>query len=82
MEMRLEELGAEVWPSGVPIFHGQNEFMRAGIAAQLGDRDRAILLIQQAIAAGYWNYGWTHSNPEFESLWNEPEFQEILRPKG
>ena len=83
MEARFVELGDNVGPTGVPYnLRGSTDFARAGIAAQLGDRDRAIRLIQQAVAAGYNDYMWIHSNPAFEPLWDDPEFQEILRPKG
>ncbi len=61
---------------------GEIEFFRAGIAAQLGETDRAIHLLRQAVAAGYCEYMWIHSHPPFEPLWDDPEFQEILRPKG
>ena len=37
---------------------------------------------RQAVATGYANYEWLHVDPDFEPLWGDPEFQEILRPKG
>ena len=83
MDARLVELGERIGPTGVPYgSRGSMEIGRAGIAAQLGDRDRAIHLIQQAVSAGFSGYGWIHINPDFEPLWDDPEFQEILRPKG
>jgi len=83
MDTRLAELGDNIGPTGVPYgSRGSTEMGRAGIAAALGDRDRAIHLIQQAVAAGFSDYMWIHSNPAFEPLWDDPEFQEILRPKG
>ncbi len=83
MDARLVELGESIGPTGVPYgSRGSMEIGRAGIAAQLGDRDRAIHLIQQAVSAGFSGYGWIHINPDFEPLWDEPDFQEILRPKG
>jgi hypothetical protein len=53
-----------------------------GSAAQMGDKDRAIHLLQQAITAGYCDYMGIHVNPDFEPLRDDPEFQEIIRPKG
>ena len=83
MDARLVELGDDIGPTGVPYgYRGSTEMRRAGIAAALGDRDRAIHLIQQAVAAGYSDYVWIHANPAFEPLWDDPEFQEILKPKG
>jgi len=83
METRIEEIGDPVGPTGVPYGRrGNTQMLQAGIATALGDRDRAIQLIQHAVAAGYCDYMWLHVNPDFEPLWNAPEFQEIMRPKG
>jgi tetratricopeptide (TPR) repeat protein len=83
MDARLAELVDDVGPTGVPYdSRGSKEIGRAGIAAQLGDRGRAIHLIQQAVSAGFNVYMWIHVNPDFEPLWGDPEFQEIMRPKG
>jgi tetratricopeptide (TPR) repeat protein len=83
MERRIEEIGPAMGPTDVPYgTRGAGEIMQASIAAQLGDHDRAIRLIQQGIAAGYGYNHWIHANPAFEPLWDHPEFQEILRPKG
>ena len=64
------------------VTRGAGEIMQASIAAQLGDHDRAIRLIQQGIAAGYGYNDWIHANPAFEPLREYPEFREIVRPKG
>jgi tetratricopeptide (TPR) repeat protein len=83
METRIEEIGDPMGPTGVPYgSRGDTPMLQAGIAARLGERDRAISLIQQAIAIGYADYEWLHVNPDLEPLWDDPEFQEILRPKG
>jgi len=83
MEARIEEIGDPIGPTGVPYGRrGNTQMLQAAIATELGERDRAIQLIQRAIAAGYADYEWLHVNPDFEALWENPEFQEILRPKG
>ncbi len=83
MEARIEEIGPPIGPTGVPYGgRGNTQMLQASIAAQLGETDRAIHLLQQAVAAGYSDYMWIHVNPAFEPLWDDPEFQEILRPKG
>jgi tetratricopeptide (TPR) repeat protein len=83
MERRIEEIGPSTGPTDVPYgTRGAGKIMQASIAAQLGDGDRAIRLIQQGIAAGYDNYDWIHANPAFETLREYPEFREIVRPKG
>jgi len=83
LEARIEEIGAPMGPTGVPYGRrGTTQMLQAGIAAHLGERDRAIHLIRKAIAAGYGHSVSLHINPDFEPLWDDPEFQEILRPKG
>jgi len=83
MDTRFLELGDNIGPTGVPYdVRGSTEYDRASIAAQLGDRDHAIHLLRQAVAAGFSYYIAIHANPNFEPLWDDPEFQEILRPKG
>ena len=37
---------------------------------------------RQAVATGYANYEWLHVDPDFEPMWDDREFQEIVRPKG
>jgi DNA-binding SARP family transcriptional activator len=74
---------------------GSELLWRARIAASLGDRDRAIALLRQAMSAisrspfafiGR-NYGhpansWTHIDPAFELLWDDAAYQELMGPKG
>ncbi|MEO8451077.1 MAG: BTAD domain-containing putative transcriptional regulator [Gemmatimonadota bacterium] len=62
---------------------GQVDFMRARIAAQLGESDRAVGLLQQAFARGY-NYmeAFEAHPPEFLALRSRADFQEMMRPKG
>lgn len=55
---------------------------RAAIAAALGDRQRAIELLQQAVAEGIRFDTALHTRSDFEVLWDDPAFQELLRPKG
>jgi len=61
---------------------GLVEYRSAEIAALLGDADRAVSLLQEAITAGFCDYLHIHRNSAFEPLWDNPEFQEIVRPKG
>jgi len=55
---------------------------RAGIEAALGNRYDALRLIREAIAQGWYEYLWIRSWDSFRDLSDDPEFQEILRPKG
>jgi len=80
---RLVELGeADLESNGILGYHGVTEYRSAQIAARLGDHDRAINLLQQAVTAGFYNYLLIHRDPNFETLWDDPRFKEILRPKG
>ncbi|MEX1309071.1 MAG: hypothetical protein AB1Z65_01505, partial [Candidatus Sulfomarinibacteraceae bacterium] len=83
MEARIEEIGEPTGPSGIPnVWRGRSQVYQAGIAAQLGEPDRAIRLIQQAVSAGFAGYEWLHLDSDLDPLRDDSEFQEILRPKG
>jgi tetratricopeptide (TPR) repeat protein len=53
---------------------------RASIAANMGQRDRAVALLRENYA-GRFN-GSAHRSPLWEPLWGYPPFEEFLRPKG
>ncbi len=61
---------------------GRRTLYQARIAAQLGDRRRAIRLIRQALSEGMPYSIGLHRDVAFEPLWDEPEFVELLAPKG
>ncbi len=69
-----------------PYLLGLNTYWRARIAAVLGDRESAVRLLREAIAAGspYFRGSqfWLHSVIDFESLSDYPPYQELVRPKG
>jgi tetratricopeptide (TPR) repeat protein len=65
-----------------PFLRGSNTRWRAAIAAALGDRDRAVRLLQQAIGEGFWHGIWQHRDPEWDPLRDYPPFQVLIRPKG
>jgi hypothetical protein len=60
---------------------GASTLARAMIFAQLGDEARAMELVRQAVAEGR-PVPVLHGNVFLEPLWDDPEFQEIVRPKG
>lgn len=65
-----------------PYLFGENTYWRACIAALLGDRERAVELLREALAQGQ-RYGvWLHRDLDLEGLHDYPPFQELLRPKG
>jgi TolB-like protein/tetratricopeptide (TPR) repeat protein len=73
-----------------PYSHGNSPYWQARIAALLGDRDRAVELLREAIAAGQVCAGnsWGDADcdcvrkMDFESLRGYPPFDDLLRPKG
>jgi len=71
-------------PAGLPdgsVGPGGLTLARAMIAAQLGDEDKAMELVRQAIAEGF-PVPALHGNIFLEPLWDDLEFHEIVRPKG
>ncbi|MEX1310330.1 MAG: protein kinase, partial [Candidatus Sulfomarinibacteraceae bacterium] len=57
-------------------------YYRSGIAAHLGDREEALRLLRRSISEGM-PYGiHFHMDRAIEPLRDDPEFQEIVRPKG
>ena len=66
----------------VPYQLGGPTMNRARIAAALGDRERAVNLLQDGFSRGS-AYGiWLHREPAFDGLRDYPAFMELLRPKG
>jgi tetratricopeptide (TPR) repeat protein len=64
-----------------PFLRGQHTLQRARIAANLGERDRAVQLYRQCFAEGVQYFSWTvYWVPQ--SLRDYPPFQELMRPKG
>ena len=65
---------------------GFHTYWRGRIAAVLGDRESAVRLLREAIAAGSPYYRGSqyrfHSVIDFESLVDYPSYQELVRPKG
>jgi DNA-binding SARP family transcriptional activator/TolB-like protein len=64
-------------------FHGQYTLWRARLAANLGDREKAVGLLRQAFKEGASrDPSELHVDPDLEPLWDYEPFQELLRPQG
>lgn len=57
-------------------------YSRVCIAAQLGDTDRALDLLRDAIALGALEWDHIRRDPDLEPLRDNPTYQELVRPKG
>jgi tRNA A-37 threonylcarbamoyl transferase component Bud32 len=63
---------------------GVPKLLEAEVVAALGDRDRAVQLLQQAISlgAGLETLSSVFGNPDLEPLYGYPPFEELLKPTG
>ena len=82
---RAEAQRIDQWLAGLsrPYLSGYPTYYRAQIAAVLGDSNRAVELLRDAIAQGAmdpWDH--LHSEPGLAALHGYPPFDEVLRPKG
>jgi tetratricopeptide (TPR) repeat protein/tRNA A-37 threonylcarbamoyl transferase component Bud32 len=57
-------------------------YQQACIAALLGDRDRALSRLREAFTFGSAQGAGVHRDLDLEPLWDDPEFEELTRPKG
>ena len=65
-----------------PYDFGREEYLQACIAAQLGDLDRAMVLLREAYARGRPFAIFLHRDMDLEPLRDHPPFQEFLAPQG
>ncbi len=70
---------AEIDRQADPAFRGLSLLLQAGVAAQLGEPDRAISLLQGAYQEGVQYDIGLHTDPFFDPIRGEPAFQEMLR---
>jgi tetratricopeptide (TPR) repeat protein len=64
-----------------PYLAGQHTYWRARIAALLGQHERAVTLLRDALLEGR-TYFDVHPEADFAALRAVPSFQELVRPKG
>jgi tetratricopeptide (TPR) repeat protein len=65
-----------------PYDFGHDVYLQARIAAQLGDRDQAMVLLREAYARGRALWIHLHRDMDLEPLRDYPPFQEFIKPKG
>ena len=83
---RADALAVSAWleRNEHPYFKGESTYRRARIAALLGERERAVELLREALAKGAWLFYdlQAHTDMDLEPLRDYPPFQEFMRPKG
>jgi tetratricopeptide (TPR) repeat protein len=69
-----------------PYLYGLHTGWRASIATLLGEKERAVRLLKEALAQGASCYlaqsFQIHPNMDFEPLYDYPPFKEFMKPKG
>ncbi len=61
---------------------GLNVFRLAGINAQLGNKDRAFELLNQAYEQRFVNFAIVRVDPQFDPVRDDPRYSELLRRMG
>jgi tetratricopeptide (TPR) repeat protein len=65
----------------MPYLRGRHTYWRARIAALLGESDRAVALLREALRQGR-TYPEVHGEVDLAPLHTSPAYQELMRPKG
>jgi tetratricopeptide (TPR) repeat protein len=77
-----ERVDEELRSLDIPYLYGKHTFWRTCIAAHLGERERAIELLRQAISQGWYYSVVFHRDLLLEPIRDYPPFQELIEPKG
>jgi DNA-binding winged helix-turn-helix (wHTH) protein/tetratricopeptide (TPR) repeat protein/TolB-like protein len=72
----------EADPIAERLVRPERTYWRACIAAQLGECDEAVRLLQRSFAEGLRFSDEFHRDINLEPLWDFPPFQELIAPKG
>ena len=79
---RAQHIDSALAGQALPYFKSTPLFWRAQAAAVLGDRDRAVTLLNEALTRGRIPAGTLiHHDLSFESLRDYKPFQELVRPR-
>jgi tetratricopeptide (TPR) repeat protein len=75
---------ADAWLAALdrPYMFGLNTYLRASIAAQLGESDEAVRLLRQSWREGQSTHIIGHTDPDLQPLLRHRGFQEFMRPAG
>ncbi|NNG17445.1 MAG: hypothetical protein HKM89_13280, partial [Gemmatimonadales bacterium] len=75
-------ISTEIKGMADPYDFGRDFYWQACIAAQLGELDRAMVLLREAYAQGRVFNVWLHRDFDLEPLHGYPPFEEFIEPKG
>jgi tetratricopeptide (TPR) repeat protein len=64
-----------------PYLRGANTYWQAEISALLGDERRAVALLRRSFREGQPVAVRVHSDPDFESLRDNPEYRRLIAPR-
>jgi tetratricopeptide (TPR) repeat protein/predicted Ser/Thr protein kinase/TolB-like protein len=64
-----------------PYLLGRHTLLRAGIAAHLGEKDRAVELLRTSLAQGIWYDIDLHDDLGLQPLHGYPPYEALVRPK-
>ncbi len=64
-----------------PYLLGRHTFLRAGIEAHLGEKDRAVELLRTSLAQGIWYDIDLHHDLGLQPLHGYPPYEALVRPK-
>ena len=63
-----------------PYIWGNHTYWGARIASLLGEKERAVMMLREALSQGRW-YTQLHADMDLEPLRDYPPFQELVKPK-
>jgi len=64
-----------------PHLLGRHTFLRAGVAAHLGEKDRAVELLRTSLAQGVWYDIDLHQDLGLQPLHGYPPYEALVKPK-
>ncbi len=72
---------ARLEAEGDSAFSAYKKALMAGIAANLGEPERAVALLRAAYQSGWPSMDGWHSDPALDPLRDYPPFVELMRPR-
>jgi tetratricopeptide (TPR) repeat protein len=78
---KARQISEELKDPNLPYLRGRNTFWRARIASVLGEKDRAVSLLRQALSEGQSYSLWVYQEIDLEPLLDFKPYKELVRPK-